>query len=157
MSHSNRNNVQRYCSYEPINKQDLQGWQFAWNTHDIDTVLALFASNVVIHQPSNPKPLNLAGARKFFSMIFTAYPDFHVQVTDSVIEGLKAVSIERVTGTWLGAFTDPATGVTAQPNGKTFDHPAVMIITYRADHKITQVDIYWDRLTVDQQLDIHPF
>jgi predicted ester cyclase len=112
--------------------------------------------DVVIHQPSNPEPLNLAGARAFFGMIFKAYPDFHVEVADAVVEGLKAVSVEQVTGTWSGPFTDPATRATTPGNGRKFDHPGVMVLTYRPDHKITRVDIYWDRLVVDQQLGIKP-
>jgi steroid delta-isomerase-like uncharacterized protein len=140
----------------PIDRTDLAHWEAAWNSHDIDTVLTLFTPDVVINQPSNPKPLDLAGARGFFAMIFKAYPDFHIAVTDSVIEGLKAVSIERVTGTWSGPFTDPATGVTTPGNGRQFDHPGVMVLTYRPDHRISRLDIYWDRLMVDQQLGIKP-
>jgi steroid delta-isomerase-like uncharacterized protein len=140
----------------PIGAADMQNWEESWNNHDIDRVLSLFAPDAVIHQPSNPKPLDQAGARNFFSMIFKAYPDFHITVKDSVIQDLKAVTIEQVTGTWSGPFTDPATGATTQGNGRTFDHPGVMVITYRPDHKITNLDIYWDRLVVDQQLGIKP-
>jgi steroid delta-isomerase-like uncharacterized protein len=140
----------------PIDRTDLAHWEAGWNSHDIDTVLALFTPDVVINQPSNPKPLDLAGARAFFGMIFKAYPDFHIAVTDSVIEGSKAVSIERVTGTWSGPFTDPATGVTTPGNGRQFDHPGVMVLTYQPDHRISRLDIYWDRLMVDQQLGIKP-
>ena len=138
----------------PITHADIQAWADAWNSHNIDTVAALFSDDIIIHQPSNPKPLDMAGVRGFFSMIFKAYPDFHVEVTDAVVDGLKGVSVERVTGTWSGPFTDPATGVTTPGNGRTFDHPGVMVLTYRPDHKIKQVDIYWDRLVVNEQLGI---
>ena len=138
----------------PITHADIQAWADAWNSHDIDTVAALFSDDIIIHQPSNPKPLDMAGVRGFFSMIFEAYPDFHVEVTDAVVDGLKGVSVERVTGTWSGPFTDPATGITTPGNGRTFDHPGVMVLTYRPDHKIKQVDIYWDRLVVNEQLGI---
>lgn len=136
----------------PITREDLRRWADAWNSHDIQRVLDLFDPAVVIHQPSNPKPLDFDGARNFFGMIFKAYPDFHVEVTDAVIEELTAVSIERVTGTWLGGFTDPATGKTTAGNGRKFDHPGVMVIKYGPDHRIRSVDIYWDRLVVNQQL-----
>ncbi len=140
----------------PIGQADIDRWKAGWNSHDIDTVLALFSQDVVINQPSNPKPLDLAGARNFFAMIFKAYPDFHIDVTESVIEGQKAVTIERVTGTWSGPFTDPATGEVTEGNGHTFDHPGVMVITYRPDHKISNLNIFWDRVLVDQQLGIKP-
>jgi predicted ester cyclase len=111
---------------------------------------------VVIYQPANPKPLESAGIRNFFTMIFRAYPDFHVDVTDAIVDGLKGVSVERVTGTWSGPYTDPTTGVTTPGNGRKFDHPGAMVLTYRSDHKISKVDIYWDQLMVARQLGIVP-
>jgi steroid delta-isomerase-like uncharacterized protein len=138
----------------PISHQDVERWAAAWNSHDIETVLTLFDPKVVIHQPSNPRPLDLNGARNFFGMIFKAYPDFHVAVTDAVVEGNTAVSIERVTGTWTGPFVDPASGKTTPGNGRKFDHPGVMVLKYGADHRIQSVDIYWDRVIVNQQLGI---
>jgi steroid delta-isomerase-like uncharacterized protein len=138
----------------PIGHEDIERWAAAWNSHNIDTVLALFDPQVAINQPSNPKPLNLEGARGFFTMIFRAYPDFHVAVTDAVVEGQTGVSVERVTGTWLGPFVDPATGKATPGNGRAFDHPGVMILKYGVDHKIKHVDIYWDRVLVNQQLGI---
>jgi len=140
----------------PISHADIQTWADAWNSHDIDTVMALFSPDVIIHQPSNPKPLDIAGVHSFFSMIFKAYPDFHVVVTDAVVDGMKGVSVEQVTGTWSGPYTDPATGKTTPGNGRKFDHPGVMVLTYQPDHKIKQVDIYWDRLQVNQQLGVGP-
>jgi steroid delta-isomerase-like uncharacterized protein len=140
----------------PIGHADIQRWADAWNSHDIDTVMALFTPDVLINQPANPKPLESAGIRSFFSMIFKAYPDFHVDVTDAIVDGLKGVSVERVTGTWSGPYTDPATGTTTPGNGRKFDHPGAMVLTYRPDHRISRVDIYWDQLTVERQLGIAP-
>jgi len=139
---------------QTLSHADVQRWADAWNSHDIETVLKLFTPDVVINQPANPKPLDLAGARSFFGMIFKAYPDFHVEVTEAVVEANKAVSVERVTGTWSGPYVDPATGQTTQGNGRAFDHPGAMVLTYAPDRRISRVDIYWDRLTVDQQLGV---
>ncbi|HXW75891.1 MAG TPA: nuclear transport factor 2 family protein, partial [Candidatus Eremiobacteraceae bacterium] len=63
-----------------VTHADGSAWAAAWNSHDIDTVLKLFAQDVRIDQPENPKPLTYAGARGFFTMIFRAYPDFHIDV-----------------------------------------------------------------------------
>jgi steroid delta-isomerase-like uncharacterized protein len=141
---------------DPIGQADIQRWSDAWNSHDIDKVAGLFSPDVTIYQPENPKPLDHAGLRSFFSMIFSAYPDFHIEVQDALIDGYKAATFERVTGTWSGPFTDPATGRTTPGNGRSFDHPGVRYIVYNADHTIREVRIYWDRLTVDQQLGITP-
>jgi steroid delta-isomerase-like uncharacterized protein len=141
---------------QPVTHQDIANWAAAWNSHDIDTVLALFAKDVQIDQPENAKPLDYAGARKFFSMIFKAYPDFHVQVRRAIVDGRWAVSVEQVTGTWSGPFVDPQTGAITPGNGRHFDHPGAMVIQYDDNHKISHVSIYWDTLTVDRQLGITP-
>ena len=140
----------------PIGHADVDRWARAWNSHDIHQVMDLFAPNVQIDQPENPKPLDFAGTHSFFSMIFRAYPDFHIDVKQAVVEGSTAVSVERVTGTWAGPYIDPATGKVTPSNGRDFDHPGVMVIQYAPDHKITHVSIYWDQLTVDRQLGIVP-
>jgi steroid delta-isomerase-like uncharacterized protein len=138
------------------NSADIARWSDAWNSHSVDKVSALFSPDVVIDQPSNPKPLNYSSLRGFFGMIFKAYPDFHIDVQDAVLDGWKAVTIERVTGHWSGPYTNPATGTTTPPNGRAFDHPGAMYIVYGPDHKIKLLRIFWDTLVVDQQLGITP-
>lgn len=146
------------CAFgaEPISHADIDHWAAAWNSHDIDRVMSLFAPEIKIDQPENPKPLDYADTRAFFGMIFRAYPDFHVEVTRAVVEGLTGVSVERVTGTWSGPFVDHATGKSTPGNGRKFDHPGVMLIDYAPDHRITHVSIFWDQLVVDRQLGIVP-
>jgi steroid delta-isomerase-like uncharacterized protein len=143
-------------SANPIARADVERWAAAWNSRNIETVMTLFSPDVVIYQPSNPKPLDAAGSRAFFSMIYKAYPDFHVELTDVLVDGMKAVSVERVTGTWSGPYTDPVTKTVISGNGRTFDHPGAMLLTYRPDHKISEVHIFWDQLMVDKQLGILP-
>jgi steroid delta-isomerase-like uncharacterized protein len=138
------------------NAADIVRWSAAWNSHNIDKVAGLFSPTAVVDQPSNPKPLDAKTLRGFFSMIFRAYPDFHIDVQDQVLDGWKAVTIERVTGHWRGPYTNPSTGKTTQPNGRAFDHPGAMYIVYGEDHRITLLRIFWDTLVVDQQLGIVP-
>jgi len=139
----------------PITHEDIYRWAAAWNSHNINTVLTLFSKDVQIDQPANPKPLNYDGARAFFSMIFRAYPDFHVVVQQAIVDGRWGVSVERVTGTWKGPFTDPTTRKTSPGNGRRFDHPGAMVLQYDDRGKIRRVSIYWDQLTVDRQLGIY--
>ncbi|WP_114239317.1 ester cyclase [Dyella sp. C9] len=140
----------------PITHADVDHWAVAWNSHDIEQVMQLFSPDVKIDQPENPKPLDYNGTRAFFSMIFRAYPDFHIVVKQAVVDGYSAVSIEQVTGTWSGPFVDPASGKVTPGNGRHFDHPGAMLIQYGPDHRITHVSIFWDQLTVDRQLGITP-
>jgi steroid delta-isomerase-like uncharacterized protein len=148
--------VAAQATHTPATNSDAEQWAAAWNSHNIDTVLAILAKDVQIDQPENPKPLDYDGARGFFTMIFRAYPDFHVTVRQWIAQGDSAVSVEQVTGTWSGPFIDPATAKRTPGNGRHFDHPGAMVIEYDAQHKIKHISIYWDQLTVDHQLGITP-
>lgn len=139
-----------------VTHQDVYRWADAWNSHDISRVLALFSEDVAIDQPENAKPLGYERARRFFSMIFKAYPDFRIVVRQAIVDGSSAVSVEQVTGTWKGPFVDPATGKSTPGNGKRFDHPGAMVLLYNGYGKIRHVSIYWDQLTVDRQLGLLP-
>jgi steroid delta-isomerase-like uncharacterized protein len=141
---------------KPIGRADLVEWAAAWSSHDVNRAMALFDKTVIIDQPSNPKPLNYAKARGFFGMVFKAYPDFHVVLKQAIVDGYSAVSVEEVTGTWKGTYTDPATGKSTPGNGRHFDHPGAMVIHYKPNHKIDHVSIFWDQLTVDRQLGVVP-
>jgi steroid delta-isomerase-like uncharacterized protein len=140
----------------PITHADIDRWADAWNSHDIEKVAALFTPDVAIDQPENANPIGAAGIKPFFGMIFKAYPDFHVEVRQAIVDGMHAVSVEEVTGTWSGPFVDPKTGASTPGNGKKFDHPGAMVLEYAADHRIRRCSIYWDQLVVDHQLGIAP-
>lgn len=41
-----------------ITHTDVNRWAEAWNSHDINRVMELFAKDVRIDQPENPRPLD---------------------------------------------------------------------------------------------------
>jgi hypothetical protein len=90
------------ASADGANAADVARWKAAWNSHNIDQVVALFSRH------------------------------------------------------WRGPYTNPATGQTAQPNGRGFDHPGAMYIVYGPNHLIKRLRIFWDTLTVDRQLGVKP-
>lgn len=136
----------------PITHADVEHWLAAWNSHNIDSIDALFSDEALIYQPQNPKPLTKKTMNPFFEMVFKTYPDIKFAKEGITVEGYDAASWEDVTGTMEGAFTDPSTGVTVQPTGKHFEHHGAMHITYNPDHTIKEVHIIWDQLVVLKQL-----
>jgi predicted ester cyclase len=135
-----------------ITHADVQRWLDAWNSHKIDTIKLLFADSALIYQPQNPKPLTVNNMAPFFTMIFKTYPDIHFGKEGFTVDGYEAASWENVTGTMLGSFTNPSTGMTVAPTGKKFQHKGAMHLWYNKDHRITKVEIIWDQLIVLHQL-----
>ncbi len=135
-----------------IDRSDVQEWLDAWNSHNLDRILDLFAEDAVVHQPQNPAPLDKSGIRTFFGALFGTYPDIHFEGDGFLIDGSEVASWEIVTGTMKGPFTDPGSGRVVQPTGKSFKIPGAMRILYDEKRKIKSVRIYWDRALFAQQL-----
>ncbi len=136
---------------------DVDRWLAAWNSHDIDRILALFEDDMVMFQPQNPRPLTKADVGRFFVTLFNAFPDIHFERSaDPTIDGLHVASWERVTGTMKGEFPDPASGARLPPTGRSFDIPGAMHLVYRPNGRLASVQIYWDRQLFAQQLGLVP-
>ncbi|MBV9310381.1 MAG: ester cyclase [Solirubrobacterales bacterium] len=134
--------------------EDLDRWVHAWNTHDMNKVVALFAPAGVLHQPQNPEPLDPAAMTDFFNMNFTAIPGYKFEIELVVVEGPYAASFERATGTFTAPFVDQFSGRTIPPTGRKLDVHSVIRLTYDENHLITEGWIYWDRATFAEQLGI---
>lgn len=135
-----------------ISEKEIYNWLDAWNSHVIERILDLFVGDAVVYQPQNPLPLNKQKLSAFFSLLFETYPDIHFKTEGFIIQGNEAASWETVTGTMSNAFHDPATGNIVEATGNFFKIDGAMRIIYDDEKRIKSVRIYWDRLSLNQQL-----
>lgn len=133
---------------------DVRAWLEAGNSHDPQRILDLATDDFVMHQPQNPEPLDAQRLVSFFTMLWAALPDINFASEGITIEGNTAASWERVTATMTGPMTDVATGNVIQSTGKSFDVAAAMRLFYSDDNKLKEAWIFWDRITLYQQLGI---
>ncbi len=84
----------------------------AWNTHDVDTVLAQYHDDFYFVDPTTNQPVvGLRELRHYAEVMFHTFPDAHFEVTDVVQDGHKEVANWRFTGTQVGSFMHrPGTG-----------------------------------------------
>lgn len=88
-------------------------WVGAWNSHDLETILAHYADNVVLTSPVAARLLNdPAGTvkgkenlRRYFERGLQAYPDLRFELLD-VLWGLSSVVLYYINqvGTKTGEF-----------------------------------------------------
>ncbi|WP_265443719.1 ester cyclase [Flexivirga meconopsidis] len=133
---------------------DVRAWLAAGNSHDPQQILDLASDDFVMHQPQNPEPLDAQKLVSFFTMLWSALPDIKFNSIGITIEGDTAASWERVTATMTGPMTDVATGKVIQPTGKSFDVEAAMRLVYNDKNQLKEAWIFWDRITLYQQLGI---
>ena len=98
----------------------------AWDTHDADALLALFADGFVWNDVAAPEPITTAsGLRDYMDTWFTAFPDMRARTVNRVVgDGSVAAELE-FTGTHTGPLrmgdTElPATGVSVVGRGTYF-------------------------------------
>jgi steroid delta-isomerase-like uncharacterized protein len=112
----------------------------AWNRGDADGTVAHMVEDVIWRDVALGMPLNgraaLAdGVRRYM----TAFPDLHVEVTSSTLDGTRLVQEWTVTG------THGATGRWTQVYGAT-------VTTFDDDAMMIEGSLYWNPLTVMRQL-----
>jgi hypothetical protein len=84
----------------PEARQFAQDWIAAWNAHDLDAILAHYASNVTLSSPAAAKLLNdptgmvtgLPALRNYFQRGLDAFPNIHFELVE-VLRGLSSVVV----------------------------------------------------------------
>jgi steroid delta-isomerase-like uncharacterized protein len=89
-------------SKEEMERIDDQGMA-AWNDHDADAFLSLFADDFVWYDSTLPEPIrDQEGARRYFNGWATAFPDMNAKVTNRVVGDDAFASEIEFTGTNTG-------------------------------------------------------
>ena len=112
-------------SIRDIEKLDDQGIK-AWDTHDPDAFVALFADTFTATDDSVPEPMKTKDALRDYSEAwFRAFPDMHLKVTNRVVTEDGVGAEIEFTGTntgpmAMGGMEMPATNKKVNGNGSYF-------------------------------------
>ncbi len=96
----------------------------AWNAHDPDRVASIFSEDTLVHEAGNPEPARgRAAVRERAVALMTAFPDFHLERIELLIDGNRHADRWIMTGTHLGPlFGMEPTGRKVRVEGATFTH-----------------------------------
>ncbi len=120
-----------------------------WNQGDLSASAETFAPIINLHFRGSTHPLTMAQLNTIVSYWREAYPDFHFNLDDIVIDGDRAALRLTFTGTHLGeGFGGAATG-----NRVTVSE---MLICRLKDDKIVEMWEEYDELGMRQQLGLLP-
>lgn len=78
-----------------------------WNSGAMDDLESVYAADFVAHFPASseiPERRGLAGVRLGIDRIRTAFPDWHEEVRDLIVEGDRVATRYVSTGTHRGPF-----------------------------------------------------
>lgn len=127
-----------------INRLELE----LWNTGNPEIAKQLYSEQAERTDPNGREPMRRRGVQQiaqFVSEVRTAFPDFHLDIQESVAEGDHVAFHWKVTGTQKGEFQGiPASGKRVRLNGMT--------LARLRDGKVVSEHIYFDRLAMLEQL-----
>jgi steroid delta-isomerase-like uncharacterized protein len=119
----------------------------AWNRHDADGLVAVFAEGGTYQNPRFDHALTGQAIADFAKSVWAAYPDASLEIISTGDTGGGLVATQWVLhGTHTGPFLDgtPATGRTVRLPGASF-------VQVEGD-KVRSEQVYIDRQTVAEQL-----
>jgi steroid delta-isomerase-like uncharacterized protein len=136
-----------------IEQLDDQGMA-AWDRHDVDAFIALFADDFVWTDLTLPEPMRTREqARQYMQAWFTAFPDMRTRQTNRVVSDDAAAAEVEFTGTNSGPMMMagneiPPTGKSVVGRGGYFARAA--------DGKIVQFSSHPDVAGLMMQLGLMP-
>ncbi len=131
------------------NKAIVRKYGELMNAQDIEGALAHFGPGFVDHAVRPGTPPGIEGARMFFNMLFTAFPDLHGTIEDIIAEGDKVVDRMTCEGTHQGVFMG------APPTGKRVKW-SFIDINRIVDGKVVEHWAEVDTMGMMQQLGLVP-
>lgn len=124
----------------------------AMNSKDIDQILSIYTDDCIME--NIPAGLTLNGKkefRNFYEELFTAYPDFKVELQSNFASGNQVCGESIMSGTHKGKMPD----MPIEPTGKYFSVQGASV-TELKDDKAYRTRIYFDMASMLQQLGVMP-
>jgi steroid delta-isomerase-like uncharacterized protein len=132
------------------NKQIVRRYFEAWADPDVERAIAaldqVIHSEFVDHAAYEGQSAGIEGVREFWRKWRSAFPDFTVEVHDTISEGDRVVTRWSMKGTHLGEYDGYA------PTGRRIGHSAISIDRV-VDGLITEEWIEFDLFGLIQQLE----
>jgi steroid delta-isomerase-like uncharacterized protein len=127
-----------------------EAWATAWSSHDPDELLSLFADDCLYEDVTFGAVNRGRGQlRTFAEGVFSAVPDFRIDVTTCFADGNRATIEWILSGTHRGDLPGmPATGKRFSVRGAT--------VLELQTHKICRNSDYWDAATIMKQVGLLP-
>ena len=130
-------------------------WLDAWNSHEVDRLLALMSEDIEYRDDGWPKPMRgHADVREFLEAIWRATPDMTFEMLSGpyVIPGEPRAAFHwRGGGTHTGPLEPPGFA----PTGRRWELDGVDFHEYR-DGRVCKLRIAYDMLSASRQLGLMP-
>jgi steroid delta-isomerase-like uncharacterized protein len=123
----------------------------AWNRRDPDAIVEHVADDVICRDVALGMPLlGRSALKEAVEEYITAFPDLHVEITSSTVDGPRLAQEWTLTGTHRGAFM----GI--RPTGRWTQTYGATVTTFDEDGVVIEASMYWNPLVTLRQLGLEP-
>ena len=129
------------------NKASVRRLNAAINKGDFSNLSEFFTPNYVFH--TTPEVKGPEGVKQMFTMVKTAFPDYHETIKYIIAEGDLVAAFDTLGGTFKGKYGDIA------PTGKQFSLPNVVLSRFEGGKQV-EAWPFADSLAFYRQLGISP-
>jgi steroid delta-isomerase-like uncharacterized protein len=133
----------------------VQRWEEAWNSHQVDRLLALMTEDIVYDDSGWPRTMRgHADVREFVESAWRAMPDLEFHTVEGPFlmdDQPKAAFYWRGTGTFTGPLDPPGLA----PTGKRIEFEGCDVQEYR-DGRVCRLRIVFDMMDVSRQIGLSP-
>ncbi|MET7768410.1 nuclear transport factor 2 family protein [Nocardia sp. NPDC005366] len=141
-------------------RQWSREWLRAWNTHDLDAVLALVTDDIVCEDPSlcGERVAGKPAFRDYVEMTWRAFPDIHFELASTPYLSLLGTGMAapwRARGTFTGDMGGGPSPVGIAATGRRFDTTGVDLYELRDGLLCTWVSVA-DLTELARQLGMMP-
>jgi steroid delta-isomerase-like uncharacterized protein len=141
---------------ESQNKQQIiQSYWDAYNRHDLEAILNLFAEDVIIHFPTDQEPIvGKENMRKVWMMLFAkVIPDISEEVFSITLQGNRAAcqAIERGT---LNIPEEVERQMNLPAANRSYTMQVGSFFRFNEEDLIEEVWAYWDTYSFSQQIGV---
>jgi steroid delta-isomerase-like uncharacterized protein len=149
-TNSLRSSASRSASTKHSHAEIVERWfEEVWNQGNTATIEELFAADGVVHglAPQGAVVRGPEGFKVFFENMRGAFPDIHVKIEDTVVEG------DKVVGRWSARMTHTGQGLGFPPTGRVVQITGISFCRVR-DGQIIESWDNWDALGMMEQLGV---
>ena len=134
----------------PELEEFIDGYNAAWNAHDVDAILELHTDDSVFeNHTTGDVNVGKEAIGTAIRGIFTVFPDLEFETRRRYVRDDLVVQEWTARGTHLGKMS--RSGIDVEPTGKRVDYRGMDVIPIE-DGLVARKDVYSDSVTLLRQL-----
>jgi steroid delta-isomerase-like uncharacterized protein len=130
-------------------RETIARYNEAWNSHDLDAIVALHAPDMVFDNHTAGESATGEDVRAHIGSIFATWPD--IEFTTRRLYVREGLVVQEWTATATHAQTMRRGDLSAQPTGRRVEWDGIDSIPFE-DGRVKRKDVYSDSVTILRQV-----